>query len=90
MNDTGYPLTTTSDVSKASDWQRLRATSISHPTLRAYFDNLVRLIDRAGEGVPVIVTVFDPFTTAADNRDGPLASAVGRAFEVAARLGSRP
>ena len=74
MNDSGYPLTTTADLSKASDWRHLRATPVSHPALRSYLDNLARLIDKVGESVPVIVTVFDPFTTASDNRDGPLAS----------------
>jgi uroporphyrinogen decarboxylase len=74
MNDAGYPLTPTSDVSKPSDWRRLRATPVSHPLLHAYLDDLARLLDRVGESVPVIVTLFDPFCTAADNRGGPQAS----------------
>lgn len=70
MNDAGYPLTPTNHVSEASDWRHLRATPLSHPRLHTYLEDLERLLDRVGESTPVIVTVFDPFYTAADSRGG--------------------
>lgn len=72
MNDNPYQLVGVSRIDQPSDWRRLRPEPRHSPGRRQYLDGLQRILDEVGHEVPVIVTVFNPFATANDNRAGVL------------------
>jgi uroporphyrinogen decarboxylase len=72
MNDNPYQLVGVSRIDQPSDWRRLRPEPRYSPGRRQYLDGLKQILDAVGHEVPVIMTVFNPFATANDNRAGIL------------------
>jgi len=72
MNDNPYSLDGVARVDRASDWRKLRPEPPNSPARNDYLDGLKRILDAAGHEALVIVTMFNPFSTANDNRSGRL------------------
>ncbi|MCZ8116196.1 MAG: uroporphyrinogen decarboxylase family protein [Pseudomonadota bacterium] len=72
MNDNPYRLVGVERIDRPADWRRLRPEPRGSRGRRAYLGALRQILDAVGHEAPVIVTVFNPFATANDNRSGAL------------------
>lgn len=72
MNDNPYRLAGVERIERPSDWAGLRPEPRDSRGRREYLDGLKAILDAVGHEAPVIVTVFNPFATANDNRSGSL------------------
>lgn len=72
MNDNPYRLVGLDRIDRPSDWRRLRPEPRDSSGRLAYLDGVKAILDAVGHEALVIVTVFNPFATANDNRSGSL------------------
>ena len=72
MNDNPYRLVGLDRIDRPSDWLRLRPEPRGSQGRLAYLDGVKAILDAVGHEALVIVTVFNPFATANDNRSGSL------------------
>lgn len=72
MNDNPYELVGVDRIDRPADWRRLRPATRGSRVRVEYLDGLKEILDAVGQEAPVIVTVFNPFATANDNRSGQL------------------
>lgn len=72
MNDNPYRLDGVSRIDRPRDWRKLRPEPLDSPVRKDYLDGLKRILDAAGHEALIIVTIFNPFSTANDNRSGTL------------------
>lgn len=72
MNDNPYQLLGIERIDRPSDWRRLRPEPADSAARSRYVDGLKEVLDSAGHEALVIVTIFNPFATANDNRTGSL------------------
>lgn len=72
MNDNPYRLVGIDRIERPSDWRRLRPEARGSQGRLAYLDGVRAILDAVGHETPVVVTVFNPFATANDNRSGAL------------------
>ena len=72
MNDNPYRLVGLDRIDRPSDWRRLRPEPRGSSGRLAYLDGVKAILDAVGHEALVIVTVFNPFATANDNRSGSL------------------
>lgn len=72
MNDNPHELVGVDRIETPADWRRVRPAPRTSPAYRKYLDGLKEILDAVGHETLVIVTVFNPFATASDNREGHL------------------
>jgi uroporphyrinogen decarboxylase len=72
MNDNPYRLVGSDRIDRPSDWRRSRPEPRDSSGRLACLDGVKAILDAVGHEALVIVTVFNPFATANDNRSGSL------------------
>lgn len=80
MDDNGYALVGVDRIQSAEDWGKLRPALLSSRPYQEQLDGLKEILDAVGSEVPVITTVFNPFATAAFDRNGALDYTVDPGF----------